>query len=58
MTEKGDKQMCNEKVEVYSRVIGYFRPISNWNAGKQEEFRERKFFNLNKKEPIAEKVRV
>ncbi len=38
--------MCDEKVEVYSRVVGYFRPISNWNEGKQEEFRDRKFFNL------------
>ena len=38
--------MCDEKVEVYSRVVGYFRPISNWNEGKQEEFRDRKFFKL------------
>ena len=29
------------KCEVYSRVVGYFRPVSQWNAGKQEEFRER-----------------
>jgi len=28
--------------EVYSRVVGYFRPVSNWNAGKQQEFNERK----------------
>jgi len=38
--------MCDEKVEVYSRVVGYFRPVQNWNEGKQEEFRDRKFFNL------------
>ena len=38
--------MCKEKTEVYSRVCGYFRPVKNWNPGKQEEFRERKFFTV------------
>lgn len=28
-------------VEVYSRVVGYFRPVSQWNKGKQEEFSQR-----------------
>ena len=27
--------------EIYSRVVGYFRPVSQWNKGKQEEFKER-----------------
>lgn len=27
--------------EVYSRIVGYFRPVSNWNAGKKQEFKER-----------------
>lgn len=31
--------------EVYSRVVGYLRPIDQWNAGKQEEFRERATFD-------------
>ncbi|HRZ28174.1 MAG TPA: anaerobic ribonucleoside-triphosphate reductase [Spirochaetota bacterium] len=31
-----------DTVEVYSRVCGYFRPVSQWNRGKKEEFRERK----------------
>jgi anaerobic ribonucleoside-triphosphate reductase len=31
-------------VEVYSRVVGYFRPVNQWNRGKQEEFNERKVF--------------
>lgn len=35
---------CNEKCEVYSRVCGYFRPVSNWNHGKKEEFKDRKTF--------------
>jgi len=33
--------------EVYSRVVGYFRPINQWNPGKQEEFRERKEAHVN-----------
>ena len=37
---------CGEKCEVYSRVTGYFRPVANWNKGKQEEFRERKMFRI------------
>jgi ribonucleoside-triphosphate reductase len=32
---------CNENAEVYSRVVGYLRPVRNWNAGKKEEFRQR-----------------
>ena len=41
--------MKNEKkipVEVYSRVVGYFRPVNQWNKGKREEFYERKEFKL------------
>lgn len=37
---------CGEKCEVYSRVTGYFRPVANWNKGKQEEFKERKTFKV------------
>ena len=32
---------CGKPAEVYSRVVGYFRPVRNWHVGKQEEFRER-----------------
>lgn len=34
--------------EIYSRVVGYFRPVSLWNVGKQQEFKERKTIDLNK----------
>jgi anaerobic ribonucleoside-triphosphate reductase len=27
--------------EIYSRVAGYFRPVNQWNKGKQEEFKDR-----------------
>ena len=34
------------KVEVFSRVTGFFRPVQSWNKGKTEEFKDRKKFNL------------
>ena len=43
---------CSEKCEVYSRVCGYFRPISNWNKGKKQEFRDRKVFDIAKAAPL------
>ncbi len=33
---------CNETTEVWSRITGYYRPISNWNDGKAQEFKDRK----------------
>jgi hypothetical protein len=32
--------------EVYSRVVGYLRPVQQWNLGKKQEFKERKEFKL------------
>ncbi|MGO9411273.1 MAG: ribonucleoside triphosphate reductase [Spirochaetia bacterium] len=37
---------CGASAEVYSRVVGYLRPVNQWNEGKAEEFRERKTFKL------------
>jgi ribonucleoside-triphosphate reductase len=37
---------CHEETEVYSRVVGYLRPIKQWNKGKQAEFTKRKVFKL------------
>ncbi len=34
--------MCGKKTEVWSRITGYYRPISNWNDGKVQEFKDRK----------------
>ena len=34
--------------EVYSRVVGYFRPVKNWNIGKQQEFDDRKVYDARK----------
>ncbi len=35
---------CGKVTEVYSRIVGYFRPVSLWNKGKRQEFRERREF--------------
>ena len=55
--------MERTKCEVYSRIVGYLRPVQQWNLGKKEEFKERKVFNeesslkskrINK--PVQEKL--
>ncbi len=37
---------CREACEIYSRVVGYLRPLKQWNKGKQEEFTMRKVYNF------------
>ena len=37
---------CGAECEVYSRVVGYLRPLKQWNKGKQGEFSERKMFKV------------
>ena len=46
---KEDKTLRYWKgIEVYSRVVGYLRPIRQWNAGKRSEFRQRVEFENTK----------
>ncbi len=33
--------------EVYSRIVGYLRPVQAWNKGKQQEFAERATFDAS-----------
>ncbi|MFH2090741.1 MAG: ribonucleoside triphosphate reductase [Pseudomonadota bacterium] len=45
----GEQKKCNTcdaDTEVYSRVVGYLRPVGQWNNGKQTEFCMRKTFNV------------
>ena len=37
---------CGEDAEVYSRITGYYRPVQNWNAGKTQEYKERREYNI------------
>ena len=43
-------QVSEKKVpcEVYSRVVGYIRPVQNWNKGKRQEWRERETYRVDK----------
>ncbi len=35
------------QTEVYSRIVGYYRSVKNWNAGKRHEYTRRKMYNLS-----------
>ncbi|OPY18212.1 ribonucleoside triphosphate reductase [Syntrophus aciditrophicus] len=37
---------CNEPCEIYSRVVGYLRPIGQWNKGKRQEFSMRRVYRF------------
>ena len=39
---------CGDECEIYSRIVGYIRPVSQWNKGKISEFGDRKTYSLNK----------
>ncbi|MGC8880720.1 MAG: ribonucleoside triphosphate reductase [Minisyncoccia bacterium] len=40
------KCLVEQPCEVYSRIVGYLRPVQQWHFGKQEEFRLRKTFKI------------
>lgn len=47
MTDKEILENCKDQrqpVECWTRVMGYFRPYSHFNKGKQSEFNDRKWF--------------
>jgi transcription elongation factor Elf1 len=37
---------CGKPVDVYSRVVGYLRPVHTWNDGKQQEFKDRREYEV------------
>ena len=40
----GKDQSFGRECDVYSRVVGFLRPVKDWNVGKQEEYKMRKVF--------------
>jgi ribonucleoside-triphosphate reductase len=44
--EQYECSQCGRETEVWSRVVGFYRPVQNWNKGKQSEFSERKVFKI------------
>lgn len=38
--------ICGKPTEVWSRITGYYRPVSNWNAGKSQEWKQRVTYDM------------
>lgn len=43
-----------QECEVYSRIVGYIRPVKNWNESKRTEFGDRKVFGIKEEEKLKE----
>lgn len=43
--EQPNCPFCHKKTEVFSRIVGYLRPVSQWNEGKKAEFKLRTTFD-------------
>ena len=43
-----NKQVKRQRCEVYSRVVGYLRPVQQYSDAKQAEYMDRKNFVVNK----------
>lgn len=39
--ETANNGKCGKECQVFSRVVGYYRPVQTWNDGKREEFKDR-----------------
>ena len=46
---------CGKETEVYSRITGYYRPVKNWNAGKSQEFKDRRTYVVEEMSPDNKK---
>ncbi len=44
--EEEKKNAHGTNCEVFSRIVGYLRPVQNWNNGKKEEFKLRKMYQV------------
>jgi len=53
---EGKSNVC----EVYSRIVGYLRPVDQWNDGKQSEFNDRKLFDkkIKKEKEVKDNVLI
>ena len=43
---KNKNSVTRTLCEVYSRIVGYLRPVSQWNPGKEAEFKKRKTYKI------------
>ncbi len=47
ITQKQTNHSVKIPAEIYSRCVGYYRPVGQWNKGKQAEFYNRKESDVN-----------
>lgn len=47
---------CGEEAEVYSRIVGYYRPVQNWNLGKKSEYHNRSTFAFERAPVIGTQI--
>ncbi len=47
MSEQQDLESGRTRCEIYSRVVGYIRPVNQWNEGKQAEYVDRVEFKVD-----------
>lgn len=55
LIKEKDKSRGRTKPEVYSRIIGYLRPVEQWNVGMQQSFKDRKMFKVG--DEVIEKLK-
>jgi ribonucleoside-triphosphate reductase len=51
--EKWHCPTCKKETEVWSRVVGFLRPVGDWNAGKRQEYKERVKYKIKHEDPVA-----
>jgi ribonucleoside-triphosphate reductase len=47
---------CNTACEVWSRIVGYFRPVDQWNKGKKSEYAERVEYRVEAAGKVRERM--
>ena len=52
VVEEGEAVEVKVPCEIYSRIVGYLRPVQAWNQGKQQEYEERQVFNVTGSEHV------
>lgn len=49
-TKQQLKDVHGTQAEVYARIVGYYRPVRNWNKGKSVEYKKRKLYTVDNAE--------
>lgn len=56
---KYDNNAKGTETEVYTRIVGYYRPLKNWNPGKAEEYKDRLLFTgLEEDSTVTKRVQL